>query len=117
MTNYEIQSKTAFAVLGLGTTLTGDYQALPAQKQAFWEKVNADGQLTTLAQRAQNELKFAVNEAINGEMHYYAGVQVAADTPTSGAAMRLIQFPAGNYLVIRGSAATAFELFSQLERV
>jgi len=119
MSNYEITPKAAFTVLGLGTTLTGAYQELPIQKQQFWQAVTTDGRYQALQKQAQNTLQFAVNEAVNNEMRFYAGVQTAPDAtlPTDTTELRLIQFPASDYLVVTGTAATATDLFSQLEGV
>jgi len=114
MTNTKIIKKSAFTVLGLGTTLSGDYQQLPAQKKAFWEQVTTDGRLATLKQQAQNTLEFAVNEAIDGAMHFYAGVQTAAEVSV-GTDQREIHFPASEYLVVSGQAKSVPELFASLE--
>lgn len=115
MSNYEISAKPAFTVLGLGTILTGDYRQIPAQKQTFWQQVTTDGRYQALQQQAQNALQFAVNEAVDGVMHFYAGVQTAADVTTDSADERAIQFPASDYLVVTDSADTALDLFNQLE--
>ncbi|WP_047999711.1 GyrI-like domain-containing protein [Lactiplantibacillus herbarum] len=114
MANYEIITKPTFTVLGIGTVLTGDYQTLPAQKQSFWQQTTTNDQYTQLVTQAQNSLKFAVNEAVNGEMRYYAGVQVANSAISTGQ-LRAIVFPDSDYLVVRGQAATDLELFAQLE--
>ncbi|MFC6259867.1 GyrI-like domain-containing protein [Levilactobacillus fujinensis] len=112
MANYTIETKPAFTVLGLGTVLTGDFPSMGQQKTAFWQKINADHALDQLT--GINDYPFAVNEAINGEFHYYAGRQVSADT-AAAADQRLIEFPAGKYLVITGEAADQMGLYNALE--
>ncbi|WP_143462213.1 GyrI-like domain-containing protein [Levilactobacillus enshiensis] len=112
MTDYTIETKAAFTVLGLGTVLTGDFSTMGQQKAAFWQKVNAEHALDQLT--GLNDYPFAVNEAINGEFHYYAGRQVSADTAAT-ADQRLIAFPAGKYLVITGTAADQMGLYNALE--
>ncbi|WP_164511542.1 GyrI-like domain-containing protein [Levilactobacillus cerevisiae] len=112
MANYTIETKPAFTVLGLDTILTGNFPEMGQQKADFWQKVNADHALDNLA--GINDYPFAVNEAINGEFHYYAGRQVAADT-NAAEGQRLIEFPAGKYLVITGAAADQMGLYNALE--
>lgn len=112
MANYQIETKPAFTVLGLETTLTGDYFKMGQQKESFWNQVNAAKSLTPLA--GLNDFEFAVNEAINGVLHYYAGRQVDPTTvATTG--QRLIQFPAGKYLVITAQADNQMGLYNALE--
>lgn len=113
MTDYQITSKDVFTVLGIGTTLTGDYSEIPAQKQTFWDTISKDGRWTNLLKQAKNNLQFAVNEAIDGAMHYYAGVETN-DAPTKDDE-RAVQFPSSEYLVVSGEADTALNLFNQLE--
>ncbi len=115
MTNYTITNKDSFSVLGIGTTLTGDYSTLPQKKAEFWNNVNQDGSFDQIKKNASNDLEFSVNEAINGEMHYYAGVQVSDGVSADENNMRLIQFPASEYLVVTGQADSENELFSSLE--
>lgn len=112
MANYKIETKPAFTVLGLDKVLTGDFASMGQQKADFWQTVNTDHALDNLA--GLNDYPFAVNEAINGEFHYYAGRQVSADT-TAADGQRLIEFPAGKYLVITGSAADQMSLYNSLE--
>jgi len=112
MANYTIETKPAFTVLGLDKVLTGGFSEMGQQKQDFWKKINADHALDQLT--GINDYPFAVNEAINGEFHYYAGRQVAADTQAA-TGQRLIEFPAGKYLVITGTAADQMGLYNSLE--
>ncbi|AYM01636.1 GyrI-like domain-containing protein [Levilactobacillus yiduensis] len=112
MANYTIETKPAFTVLGIDTVLTGDFPTMGQQKTDFWQKINADHALDNLA--GINDYPFAVNEAINGEFHYYAGRQVATDA-TAATGQRLIEFPAGKYLVITGSATDQMGLYNSLE--
>ncbi|MFC6181583.1 effector binding domain-containing protein [Lactiplantibacillus daowaiensis] len=115
MTNYEIATKDGFTVLGLGTTLSGDYQQLPAQKQAFWQQVTTTPRYQALKASAKNAWEFAVNEAIDGVMYFYAGVQTATDVQPAADTERAIQFPTSSYLIVKGTADTAINLFGQLE--
>jgi predicted transcriptional regulator YdeE len=114
MPDYEIQTKEAFTVIAYGTKLPDDYAQIPAAKAAWWKTIFADGRWDQLKQLADNDLEFAVNEAVNGEMRYYSGIQSSAELPDSKDS-RTIQFPAGDYLVIAGSADSAGQLFGQLE--
>ncbi|MEK4116649.1 MULTISPECIES: GyrI-like domain-containing protein [Paenibacillus] len=110
MANYSIEEKDSFIVLGIGTELQSDYTdyaGINKEKADFWKAVKQDGRLDTLKAVAANDYIFAVNEAVNNKMMYYAGVLTEASLPE---ATRVIQFPKGEYLVVKGEAQTAEEL-------
>ncbi len=110
MTNYTLEEKDSFIVLGIGTELQSDYTdytGINKEKADFWEAVKQDGSLETLKAVAANDYIFAVNEAVNNKMMYYAGVMTETSIPE---ATRVIQFPKGEYLVVKGEANTADEL-------
>ncbi|EHB66765.1 MULTISPECIES: GyrI-like domain-containing protein [Paenibacillus] len=114
MTNYSIEEKDSFIVLGIGTELQSDYTdyaGINKEKADFWEAVKQDGKLDTLKAVAANDYIFAVNEAVNNKMMYYAGVMTEASIPE---ATRAIQFPKGEYLVVKGEAQSADELSQML---
>lgn len=112
MADYTIETKSAFTVLGIGTVLTGGFPEMGQQKTAFWQKINVDHALDSLT--GVNDYPFAVNEAVNGQFCYYAGREVVADMPVADG-QRLIAFPAGKYLVIKGNAADQMSLYNSLE--
>lgn len=112
MTTYTIEEKPAFTVLGIGMVLTGGFSEMGQQKADFWQKINADHALDDLA--GITNYPYAVNEAVNGEFHYYAGKQVDPST-TVATGQRLIAFPAGKYLVIQGTASDQMGLYNALE--
>ncbi|SHF09712.1 Predicted transcriptional regulator YdeE, contains AraC-type DNA-binding domain [Seinonella peptonophila] len=117
MENYTLEEKDSFTVLGIGTELT-DYTSLAKDKSAFWKTVNQDGRLDTLKSIATNDYIFAVNEAVNNKMMHYAGVMTEA--PESVSALgetRIIQFPKGEYLVVKGEEKTVDELNQKLEGI
>lgn len=114
MTNYTLEEKDSFIVLGFGTELQSDYTdyaGINKEKADFWEAVKQDGRLDTLKSVAANDYIFAVNEAVNNKMMYYAGVMTDAALPE---ATRVIQFPKGEYLVVKGEAQSADELSQML---
>ncbi len=114
MTNFTLEEKDGFTVLGFGTELTSDYTdfaGLNKEKADFWQAVSEDGRLDALKKMATNSYIFAVNEAVNHKMMHYAGV--ITDTEGKEEA-RMIQFPKGEYLVVKGEAGTAEELSNQL---
>ncbi|OZB95422.1 GyrI-like domain-containing protein [Paenibacillus sp. XY044] len=117
MTQYALEVKDGFTVLGIGTELKShytDFAAMNKEKADFWGTVEQDGTLDTLKGIAANDYIFAVNEAVNNKMMYYAGVMTDASLPE---ATRMIQFPEGEYLVVKGEAKTAEELGNQLAGV
>ncbi|MGF9699966.1 GyrI-like domain-containing protein [Paenibacillus sp. MABNR03] len=114
MAVYTIEKKDSFIVLGIGTELKSDYTdyaGMNKEKQDFWQSVAQDGRLDTLKAVAANDYIFAVNEAINHKMMYYAGVMTEASVPEEH---RVIQFPKGQYLVVKGEGKTADELSNRL---
>ncbi|WP_054955184.1 GyrI-like domain-containing protein [Paenibacillus dakarensis] len=117
MGNYTLEEKDSFTVLGFGTELKSDYTdyaGINKEKAEFWEAVKQDGRLDTLKAVADNDYIFAVNEAVNHKMMYYAGVLSEASLPE---ATRVIQFPKGEYLIVKGEGRTAEELSTMLTGV
>ncbi|MEF2966588.1 GyrI-like domain-containing protein [Paenibacillus sp. M1] len=117
MSNYQLVEKESFTVFGLGTELKShytDYAGINKEKSDFWEAVGKDGRLDTLKAIAANDYIFAVSEAVNNKMMYYAGVMTEGSAPASEESSRLIQFPKGEYLVVKGEGKTAEELNNQL---
>ena len=114
MENYSLEEKDRFTVLGLGTELKSDYTdyaGITKEKADFWQAVKQDGTLNTLKAVATNDYIFVVNEAVNNKMMHYAGVMTEKTLPE---ATRVIQFPKGEYLVVKGEANTSEELSNML---
>ncbi|SHE13084.1 Bacterial transcription activator, effector binding domain [Chlamydia abortus] len=114
MANFTLEEKDSFIVVGIGIELQSDYTdyvGINKEKADFWEAVKQDGRLDTLKAVAANDYIFAVNEAVNNKMMYYAGVMTEASLPE---ATRVIQFPKGEYLVVKGEGKTAEELSNML---
>lgn len=110
MANYTIEEKDSFVVLGFGTELKSDYtdyMGINKEKADFWHAVSEDGRLDALKAVATNDYIFIVNEAVNNKMMHYAGVLTDETLPE---ATRVIQFPKGEYVVVKGEAPTAEEL-------
>lgn len=117
MTPYTLEEKEGFTVVGLGTELKSDYTdyaGINKEKTDFWEAVSQDGRLDYLKGIAVNDYIFAVNEAVNNKMMHYAGVMTEAAAPEEA---RVIEFPKGPYLVVKGEAKTADELNNKLAGV
>ncbi|WP_054940617.1 GyrI-like domain-containing protein [Paenibacillus ihuae] len=117
MTPYTLEEKDGFTVVGLGTELKSDYTdyaGINKEKTDFWEAVSQDGRLDYLKGIALNDYIFAVNEAVNNKMMHYAGVMTEAAAPEEA---RVIEFPKGPYLVVKGEAETADELNNKLAGV
>ena len=114
MADYTLEEKDSFTVLGFGTELKSDYTdfaGINKEKADFWQAVQQDGRLDTLKSVATNNYVFVVNEAVNNKMMHYAGVMTEVSLPE---ASRLIQFPKGKYVIIKGEANTAEELSNML---
>jgi predicted transcriptional regulator YdeE len=114
MANYTLEEKEGFTVIGLGTELKSDYtdyEGINKEKSDFWQAVSQDGRLETLKSMATNDFVFAVNEAVNNKMMHYAGVMTEAVPPEEA---RVIQFPKGEYVVVKGDGKTADDLNNKL---
>lgn len=114
MAEYTFEEKDSFIVLGIGTELKSDYTdyaGINKEKEEFWRTVRQDGRLDALKAIATNDYLFAVNEAVNSKMMYYAGVMTEASVAEEH---RVIQFPKGAYLVVKGEGKTADELSAKL---
>ncbi len=117
MTNYTLEEKEGFTVIGLGTELKSDYTdyaGIHKEKFDFWQAVSQDGRLDTLKSMAANDFVFAVNEAVNNKMMHYAGVMTEEPAPEEA---RVIQFPKGEYVVVKGEGKTADDLNNKLAAV
>ncbi|KRL99102.1 GyrI-like domain-containing protein [Liquorilactobacillus satsumensis] len=104
MAHYTIETKPAFSILAIGTQLKAgfqDYAAIEAAKNVFWQAVNQDGRLAKLRAIASDSDLFIVNEAVDGKMMYYIAVRSKQTLPE---ATRRIEFPAGEYVVVPGTA-------------
>jgi len=115
MADYTLEEKDSFTVIGLGTELKShytDFAGLNKEKADFWQAASQDGRLETLKSLAVNDYIFAVNEAVNDKMMHYAGVMVEASAAPEEA--RVIQFPKGEYLIVKGEGKTADELNNML---
>jgi predicted transcriptional regulator YdeE len=117
MANYTLEEKEGFTVIGLGTEIKSDYtdyEGINKEKSDFWQAVSQDGRLDTLKSMAANDFVFAVNEAVNNKMMHYAGVMTEASAPEEA---RVIQFPKGEYVVVKGEGKTADDLNNKLAAV
>ncbi|QQE79758.1 GyrI-like domain-containing protein [Alicyclobacillus sp. SO9] len=117
MANYALEEKDSFTVVGLGTELKShytDFAGLNKEKADFWQAADQDGTLESLRAIASNDYIFAVNEAVNGKMMHYAGVMTTSSAPEGA---RIIQFPQGQYLVVKGESETAAELNNTLSGI
>lgn len=115
MADYTLEEKDSFTVIALGTELKShytDFAGLNKEKSDFWEAVSQDGRLDTLKSIATNDYVFAVNEAVNNKMMHYAGVM--ADASAAPEEARVVQFPKGDYVVVKGEAKTTDELNNML---
>ncbi|PZD96551.1 transcriptional regulator [Paenibacillus sambharensis] len=114
MASYTLEEKESFTVTGIGTELKSDYTdyaGINKEKENFWRAVEQDGMLDALKAVAANDYIFAVSEAVNHKMMYYAGVMTEASVQGEH---RVIQFPKGPYLVVKGEGKTAEELSNKL---
>ncbi|GGE55015.1 transcriptional regulator [Pullulanibacillus camelliae] len=114
MEDYTVEEKDSFTVVGIGTELKShytDFAGINKEKSDFWQTLTQAGRLDALKAIATNDYMLAVNEAVNNKMMHYAGVITEATLPE---ATRVIHFPKGEYLIVKGEAETADELHHTL---
>nr|WP_144921707.1 GyrI-like domain-containing protein [Paenibacillus bovis] len=114
MADYLLEEKDGFNVLGIGTELKSDYMdfaGINKEKADFWHAVHEDGTIDKLREIAANDYLFVVNEAVNNKMMHYVGVMTKESLPE---ASRMIQFPKGEYIVVKGKAESEEELSNKL---
>ncbi|MDR4316658.1 Uncharacterized HTH-type transcriptional regulator ydeE [Niallia circulans] len=114
MADYMLEEKDSFIVLGVGTELKSDYTdyaGITKEKADFWQAVKQEGKLDTLKAIATNDYIFIVNEAVNNKMMHYVGVMTEQSLPEAD---RMIQFPKGEYLVVKGESKSTDELQNML---
>ncbi|MGI2294454.1 GyrI-like domain-containing protein [Paenibacillus sp. GXUN7292] len=115
MANYFLEEKDSFTVVSIGTELKSqytDFAGINKEKSDFWQAASQDGTLDDLKAIATNDYVFIVNEAVNNKMMHYAGVMSEAPAPAAGESResRVVQFPKGEYLVVKGEGNTIEEL-------
>ena len=116
MANYVLEEKDSFTVVGLGTELKShytDFAGINQEKSSFWQAVTEDGRLNQLKAIAENDYVFTVNEAVNNKMMYYVGV-LSRETLPNAEGSRVIQFPKGEYVIVKGEGTAPDELSNQL---
>ena len=119
MANYTIEEKEKFTVLAIGTELKSDYKdhaGLVREKEEFWREITEDGRLEKLKTIAVNDYLFAINEAYDNKMMYYAGVISEKSIPIPEVD-RSIDFPEGEYVVVKGEERTFEELNNNLTNI
>lgn len=116
MTPYKIETRDAFTVYAIGTQLSlgnHDFSAIFKEKRTFEKQLKDDGIQTKLDAGATSDLHYAINESYHHKMMYYLGVD-ADHALTDDEAGRLIEFPAGPYLVVPHAAADVDTLRNEL---
>lgn len=114
MTEYFISHYDAFSVTAYGKALSKDKNPfeLVGEKAQLFTDLHADGRWDKLKSVAKNDWEFSVNEAVDGEFMFYAGVFTDEEVED---ATRVINFPAGEYLVIKATG-TDSEVWPALDK-
>lgn len=110
MSNYTLEKKAAFSVIGVGVELKSPYTDLAGiakEKQTFDEESQANGLIDKLRRIASNDYFFTINEAYDNKIMYYLGVKSDESIPE---VTRVIQFPEGMYVIVSGEADSPEEL-------
>lgn len=116
MSNYRVEKKEGFRLVGYPTPLTGatgiHSPLYSPQKTKFFIGVLQDGSMAKLRPLADTPYGYAAVTVEDGQAFYYAGVQTTKPAPDgTGEAV----FPAGEYLVLSGGGGLSRLAFDRLE--
>ncbi|MDR0199218.1 MAG: GyrI-like domain-containing protein [Streptococcaceae bacterium] len=100
MTDYTIEHKEAFTLTGYGFGIEGDFAGAAKLKQDFLATITNDGRLEALQKASTDGFDWSVNDVYQGKPHTYFAVATAEKLQST----RVIDFPAGDYVVIPGVA-------------
>jgi len=116
MSNYSVENKEGFRVLGFKTALEGSGSvhspSFTGQKTGFFKKIIQDGQMALLRPLAESPYGFGAVAVIEEKVFYYAGVK------TSQPALEHTEevfFPESDYLILAGSGGLSRLAFDRLE--
>lgn len=116
MSNFRVERKEGFRLVGYKTALEGAGNAHSAQfsrqKTKFFIGAIENGQMALLRPLAEDSYGYAAITVENGNVFYYAGVK------TSQPALEQTEevlFPEGEYLVLTGNGGLSRLAFDKLE--
>jgi len=116
MSNFRVERKEGFRLVGYKTALEGSSNAhspqFSNQKTTFFKGVLENGQMALLRPLAEGSYGYAAIAVEKGNVFYYAGVktsQPALDQTEE------ILFPESDYLVLAGNGGLSRVAFDRLE--
>lgn len=113
MSDYTLEHKSSFSLVGYGFVIQSDFQnpqAVIAEKAEFWQVLKEDGRFEKLKQAAKNIREWSVNEVYQGKPWNYFAVEAKKSVTD---VTRIIEFPESEYIVVSGYGAGE-SLFDQL---
>lgn len=116
MSNYRVEKKAGFRLIGLKTTLSGASEIhsplFSPQKTEFFKRVLQDGSMAQLRPLAEAPYGYGAVTVEDGQACYYAGIQTAKPAPEPA---KEVLFPAGDYLILSGGGGLSRLAFDRLE--
>ncbi|WP_127579426.1 GyrI-like domain-containing protein [Paenibacillus koleovorans] len=118
MSEYRVEQKESFRLVGFKTMLTGSTEihspAFTGQKTAFFKTVIQDGQMALLRPLAESPYGYGAIAVEGNTVSYYAGVVTNRQAEEGLGADELL-FPGGDYLVLEGAGGLSRLAFDKLE--
>ncbi|GGD89026.1 GyrI-like domain-containing protein [Paenibacillus nasutitermitis] len=115
MSNFRVEKKEGFRLLGFKTVLEGGNVHSPQytnQKTEFFKGVLQNGQMALLRPLAETSYGYAAVALEQGSVFYYAGVQTSQPAPDQTGE---VLFPDSDYLVLTGNGGLSRLAFDKLE--
>ncbi|MDF2926127.1 MAG: hypothetical protein K0R57_5041 [Paenibacillaceae bacterium] len=116
MSNYRVEKKEGFRIVGYKTVLTGSEHIhsslFSSQKTEFFKGIIQEGKLASLRPWSESPYGYGAVVKEGETVLYYAGVKTSR--PLADQAGEVL-FPEGDYLVLTGSGGLSRLAFDKLE--
>ncbi|EOR25389.1 hypothetical protein A500_09990 [Clostridium sartagoforme AAU1] len=116
MSNYKIEQKDAFRLVGFKTKMEGSQkihsEQFSSQKTEFFKGMLQNGNMSLLRPLAESKYGYAAVATDGNSTFYYAGVKTSQ--PAISEAEEVL-FPEGKYLVLEGEGGLSRLAFDKLE--
>lgn len=116
MSNFKIEQKDAFRLVGFKTKLEGSHEIhseqFSSQKTEFFKGILQNGNMALLRPLAESKYGYAAVATDGNSTFYYAGVKTSQSIISEA---EEVLFPEGKYLVLEGKGGLSRLAFDKLE--
>lgn len=116
MSNFKIEQKDAFRLVGFKTKLEGSHEIhseqFSSQKTEFFKGILQNGNMALLRPLAESKYGYAAVATDGNSTFYYAGVKTSQSSISEA---EEVLFPEGKYLVLEGNGGLSRLAFDKLE--